>query len=79
MIKFFRRFRQGLLSENKFSKYLIYGLGEISETFSLYPNNNNEFVLLDRFCLLKKNGNNEIISYVATSGSREPKYYKKIK
>ncbi|MCK8481178.1 DUF6090 family protein [Psychroserpens algicola] len=29
MIKFFRRIRQSLLSENKFSKYLIYAVGEI--------------------------------------------------
>jgi hypothetical protein len=29
MIKFFRRTRQQLLSENKFSKYLIYAIGEI--------------------------------------------------
>jgi hypothetical protein len=29
MIKFFRRIRQKLLSENKFSKYLIYAVGEI--------------------------------------------------
>jgi hypothetical protein len=29
MIKFFRRFRQKLLTENKFSKYLIYAIGEI--------------------------------------------------
>ncbi|WP_353779446.1 DUF6090 family protein [Winogradskyella sp. 3972H.M.0a.05] len=29
MIKFFRRVRQKLLSENKFSKYLIYAIGEI--------------------------------------------------
>ena len=29
MIKFFRRFRQQFLSENKFSKYLIYAIGEI--------------------------------------------------
>lgn len=29
MIKFFRRIRQNLLSENKFSKYLIYAIGEI--------------------------------------------------
>lgn len=29
MIKFFRRIRQGLLSENKFNKYLIYAIGEI--------------------------------------------------
>ncbi|MHA7843527.1 MAG: DUF6090 family protein [Winogradskyella sp.] len=29
MIKFFRKIRQQLLSENKFSKYLIYAFGEI--------------------------------------------------
>ncbi len=30
MIKFFRKIRQRLLSENKFSKYLIYAVGEIT-------------------------------------------------
>ena len=29
MIKFFRKIRQKLLSENKFSKYLVYAIGEI--------------------------------------------------
>ena len=29
MIKFFRRIRQRLLSENQFSKYLIYAIGEV--------------------------------------------------
>ena len=29
MIKFFRKLRQNLLSENKFSRYLLYALGEI--------------------------------------------------
>ena len=29
MIKFFRRIRQKLLTENKFSKYLVYAIGEI--------------------------------------------------
>ncbi|MCW5518168.1 DUF6090 family protein [Muriicola sp. Z0-33] len=29
MLKFFRRIRQQLLSENKFSKYLLYAIGEI--------------------------------------------------
>ncbi|MEM8998974.1 MAG: hypothetical protein AAGB24_01825 [Bacteroidota bacterium] len=29
MIKFFRKIRRALLSENKFSKYLIYAIGEI--------------------------------------------------
>ncbi len=29
MIKFFRKIRQNLLSENKFKKYLIYAFGEI--------------------------------------------------
>jgi hypothetical protein len=30
MIKFFRKIRQGLLTENKFNKYLIYAIGEIA-------------------------------------------------
>ncbi|TDQ32193.1 DUF6090 family protein [Zeaxanthinibacter enoshimensis] len=30
MIKFFRRIRQHLLAENKFSKYLLYAIGEIA-------------------------------------------------
>jgi hypothetical protein len=30
MIKFFRKIRQTLLSENKFSKYLLYAIGEIA-------------------------------------------------
>ena len=29
MLKFFRKIRQNLLSENKFSKYLLYAIGEI--------------------------------------------------
>ena len=29
MLKFFRKIRQGLLTENKFGKYLFYALGEI--------------------------------------------------
>lgn len=34
MIKFFRKIRQRLLTEDKFSKYLIYAIGEI---FLLVP------------------------------------------
>jgi hypothetical protein len=30
MIKFFRKIRKQLLAENKFSKYLLYGIGEIA-------------------------------------------------
>jgi Family of unknown function (DUF6090) len=30
MIKFFRKIRQNLLTENKFSKYLIYAIGEVA-------------------------------------------------
>lgn len=29
MIKFFRKIRQQLLAENKFSEYMIYAVGEI--------------------------------------------------
>ena len=47
MIKFFRRIRQKLLSENKFSKYLVYALGEIllvmiGILLALQVNNMNE-------------------------------------
>jgi len=48
MIKFFRRIRQRLLSENKFSKYLFYAFGEIvlvviGILIALGINNNNNF------------------------------------
>lgn len=47
MIKFFRKIRQRLLSENKFSKYLIYAIGEIvlvviGILIALSINNGNE-------------------------------------
>ena len=47
MIKFFRKIRQQLLSENKFSKYLIYAIGEIilvviGILIALQINNSNE-------------------------------------
>lgn len=47
MIKFFRKIRQQLLSENKFSKYLIYAIGEIvlvviGIMIALQFNNRNE-------------------------------------
>ena len=48
MIKFFRRIRQRLLTENKFSKYLIYAIGEIvlvviGILIALQINNWNEY------------------------------------
>lgn len=47
MIKFFRKIRQKLLSENKFSKYLLYAIGEIilvviGILIALSINNSNE-------------------------------------
>jgi len=47
MIKFFRKIRQRLLTENKFSKYLIYAVGEIALVIigiliALQINNSNE-------------------------------------
>lgn len=52
MIKFFRKIRQTLLSENKFSKYLIYAVGEIilvviGILIALQVNNWNEQRKLD--------------------------------
>ena len=47
MLKYFRRVRQQLLKENKFSKYLLYAIGEIvlvvlGILIALQINNNNE-------------------------------------
>ncbi|MBT8182425.1 MAG: hypothetical protein KJO53_12640 [Eudoraea sp.] len=47
MIKFFRRIRQRLVTENKFSKYLLYAIGEIllvviGILIALQINNSNE-------------------------------------
>jgi hypothetical protein len=47
MIKFFRKIRQNLLIENKFSKYLLYAIGEIilvviGILIALQINNNND-------------------------------------
>jgi len=47
MIKFFRKIRQRLLTENKFSKYFLYAVGEIvlvviGILIALQINNNNE-------------------------------------
>jgi len=46
MIKFFRKIRQKMLTENKFSKYLVYAIGEIMLVvigilLALWINNNN--------------------------------------
>tara|TARA_R110001592_G_scaffold328230_1_gene609676 strand:+ start:1071 stop:1838 length:768 start_codon:yes stop_codon:yes gene_type:complete len=48
MIKFFRKIRQNLLIENKFSKYLLYAIGEIvlvvvGILIALQINNNNNY------------------------------------
>ncbi|MDU8886796.1 DUF6090 family protein [Yeosuana sp. MJ-SS3] len=61
MIKFFRKIRQKLLSENKFSKYLIYAIGEIilvmiGILLALQVNNWNEY---------RKQGQKEIVNLKA--------------
>ena len=48
MIKFFRKIRQQLLTENKFGKYLLYAIGEIvlvviGILIALHINNNNNY------------------------------------
>ena len=53
MLKFFRRLRQSLLSENKFSKYLLYAIGEIllvviGILIALQINNWNELRILNQ-------------------------------
>jgi|TARA_R110002020_G_scaffold396281_1_gene606303 sensor domain CHASE-containing protein len=54
MIKFFRKIRQRMLSESKFSRYLLYAIGEIilvviGILIALQINTWNEERKLDRF------------------------------
>lgn len=58
MIKFFRKIRQRLLTENKFSKYLLYAIGEIilvviGILIAININNTNEA----NYFSIKKNPN----------------------
>ncbi len=58
MIKFFRKIRQRLLTENKFSRYLIYAIGEIvlvviGILIALQINNWNEDYKLEKQEVLK--------------------------
>ncbi len=64
MIKYFRKIRQKLLTENKFSKYLFYGIGEIvlvviGILIALQINNANELSKQNR---LVKTYENSLIS-----------------
>ncbi|MFL0352829.1 DUF6090 family protein [Xanthomarina sp. GH4-25] len=79
MIKFFRKIRQNLVSENKFSKYLIYAIGEIilvviGILIALQINNWNENLKQDKEeitilenlkknLILAKNQSDSLISY----------------
>jgi hypothetical protein len=52
MIKFFRKIRQGLLTENKVNKYFLYAIGEIilviiGILIALYINNRNEVRIIE--------------------------------
>ncbi len=73
MIKFFRRIRQKLVSENKFSKYLLYAIGEIvlvviGILIALQVNNWNEIRkskldLINRLELMSNELGNDTIFY----------------
>ena len=64
MIKFFRKIRQRLLTENKFSTYLIYAIGEIilvviGILIALQVNNRN----IDRINIEKQNKTLNLIQF----------------
>ncbi|MFD2823404.1 hypothetical protein ACFS5M_06960 [Lacinutrix iliipiscaria] len=65
MIKFFRKIRQKLLSENKFSKYLMYAIGEIilvviGILIALQINNfNQERIVKEQNQIIQQNLNKE--------------------
>ena len=71
MIKFFRRIRQRLLTENKFGKYLLYAIGEIVLVvigifIALQLNNLNEdrknrILEEDYYCKLLEDLNQDVV------------------
>jgi len=81
MIKFFRKIRQRLLTENRFGKYLIYGIGEIiliviGILFALYLNNINSeqksnLVEIELLNELKANIKSSIKSFERTLESEQ--------
>ncbi|MGB5357241.1 MAG: DUF6090 family protein [Eudoraea sp.] len=91
MIKFFRRIRQRLLSQNKFSKYLLYAIGEIllvviGILIALQVNDWNEgrkqrLVELKYFYNLKNDlqTDNERLDYIIGIANTKVKAAKKVK
>lgn len=89
MIKFFRKIRQKLLSENKFSKYLLYAIGEIilvviGILIALQINNRNEeqkenIALLQNLSIIKGNIEGDLILLDSLKTLREQfiPHYKK--
>jgi hypothetical protein len=83
MIKFFRKIRQKLLSENKFSKYLIYAVGEIilvviGILIALQINNWNEKRKANEdFILLLSNVRDELV-YNIEKSSEVIDYYRNV-
>jgi len=51
---------------------------ENSGSRSLYPKNEDEFIISFRFGKLNRNDKNEVIGFTLTRGSQEPKHYIKI-
>ena len=77
MIKFFRKIRQRLLAENKFSKYLLYAIGEIvlvviGILIALNINNRN----INR---IERTAEQDYIHRLTKELSIEIEYYKKVK
>ena len=82
MIKFFRKIRQRLLTENKFSKYLLYAIGEIilvviGILIALQVNNYNEakkqeIKTKEKPKVNNINGNKLIFLFVSSSSKDAP-------
>ena len=84
MIKFFRKIRQKLLQENRFSKYLLYAVGEIAlivigimialQLNNWNEKNNNEILLNENLKILIRDIQNDLLDI-----KRVKKHYAKLK
>ncbi len=67
-----------IIREDNGKLVIDWAINENSGSRSLYPKNEDEFIISFRFGKLNRNDKNKIIGFTATLGSKEPKHYIKI-
>ena len=67
-----------IIREDNGKLVIDWAINENSGSQSLYPKNEDEFIISFRFGKLNRNDKNKVIGFTVTLGSNEPKHYIKI-